>query len=168
MSTFCPACESSLEEGAVLCVECGYHLEKGTRLETVTRETVEPEAQPDFRDGFLQPVSHWFFQWMKYGALVLSPFLIGPVFLLGFAEFDAIFLFILLLKGLRDLFLLSLLIGMVGAGIKALSLLTSDSPLIFWSIAAIVGLTVAIFMMAVGWEWFWNWAMQSAERQPGV
>jgi hypothetical protein len=31
----CPHCEAALPDGAVLCVNCGYHLEKGERLRTV-------------------------------------------------------------------------------------------------------------------------------------
>ena len=30
----CPECDAGLPEGAVLCVNCGYHLEKGKRLKT--------------------------------------------------------------------------------------------------------------------------------------
>ena len=30
----CPECDAGLPEGAVLCVSCGYHLEKGKHLKT--------------------------------------------------------------------------------------------------------------------------------------
>jgi hypothetical protein len=47
----CPHCNTRLTEDAVLCVECGYHFEKGTRLKTqrkpfrrVWNTTVAPEV----------------------------------------------------------------------------------------------------------------------------
>lgn len=31
----CPGCGKSLANDAVLCIECGYHLEKGSQLKTM-------------------------------------------------------------------------------------------------------------------------------------
>lgn len=33
-ATECPSCDAELPDGAVLCVECGYHLERGEHLQT--------------------------------------------------------------------------------------------------------------------------------------
>ena len=39
----CPSCGASLPEGAVLCVQCGFHLQEGKRL---TTESATPEIAP--------------------------------------------------------------------------------------------------------------------------
>ena len=60
---FCPHCEMPLEEGAVLCTECGYDLQTGTALADGAKP-VPPEVPPvstawqtfmDFFPGFYYP-----------------------------------------------------------------------------------------------------------------
>ncbi|QEG39438.1 hypothetical protein [Roseimaritima ulvae] len=42
--THCPVCEAALAADAVLCIECGYHLERGQRVRAETSATRRREA----------------------------------------------------------------------------------------------------------------------------
>jgi DNA-directed RNA polymerase subunit RPC12/RpoP len=40
----CPACNQSINPGAVICVKCGYNLKKGKRLQTAVADEDSPQA----------------------------------------------------------------------------------------------------------------------------
>lgn len=87
---FCPNCEMPLEEGAVLCTQCGYDLQRGTLLADGAKP-VAPEAPPvatawqtllDFFPGLYYP-----------GIMVLA------LFCTGLAGFLAVFTMIVFAMG---------------------------------------------------------------------
>ncbi len=47
----CPACNQSINPGAVICVKCGYNLKKGKRLQTAITDDDAPPALPDNLPG---------------------------------------------------------------------------------------------------------------------
>jgi DNA-directed RNA polymerase subunit RPC12/RpoP len=42
----CPACNQSINPGAVICIKCGYNLKKGKRLQTAIADGDTPETLP--------------------------------------------------------------------------------------------------------------------------
>ena len=160
MTDTCPSCKARLHADAVLCVNCGYHLQKGTHISTQVNE-VEPadfqaSRDPNAIDDFFLPILWRYVNWFAYafviglvGSTVL--WLASPLF--ADAPEQAATGFWVLIPIVILSLQFAMVVGIVGAVAKTFSLLLNDSP---FALLLVLGISVVFglfYLLNLAWDW---------------